>query len=116
MVASLIRCISFEEGDIGSLILGEMRPSSSFREKFSDRVLGSSLAPGRCRARRFQQPDPMTLPTGLLLAETAPALARARISAARHLLSFHQRPRPRPLGCLFPSPQVPVHSHPLSDP
>ena len=38
MVASLIRRISFEEGDIGSLILGEMRPSSSFREKFSDRV------------------------------------------------------------------------------
>jgi hypothetical protein len=35
---SLIRRISFEEGDIGSLILGEMRPSSSFREKFSDRV------------------------------------------------------------------------------
>jgi hypothetical protein len=31
--------ISFEDGDIGSLILGEMRPFSSFIEKFSDRVL-----------------------------------------------------------------------------
>jgi hypothetical protein len=39
VVASLIRRISFEDGDIGSLILREMRPSSSFMEKFSDRVL-----------------------------------------------------------------------------
>jgi len=38
VVASLIRRISFEDGDIGNLILGEMCPSSSFREKFSDRV------------------------------------------------------------------------------
>src|SRR5215216_2662993 len=40
VVASLIRRISFEEGAIGSLILGEMRPSSSFTQKFSDRLLG----------------------------------------------------------------------------
>src|SRR5215217_4891842 len=39
VVASLIRRISFEEGAIGSLILGEMRPSSSFTQKFSDRLL-----------------------------------------------------------------------------
>ena len=45
MVASLIRGISFEDGAIGSLILGEMRPSSSFTEKFSDRLLG--YAPAR---------------------------------------------------------------------
>src|SRR5215208_3063628 len=77
--------------------------------------VGSSLAPDRCRARSFRLPAPMTLPKGLLLAETAPALARARICAARHL-RFHQRPRPPPLLCLFPSPRVPVHSHPLSDP
>ncbi len=38
VVASLIRRIFFEEGDIGSLIPGEMRPSSSFMEKVSDRV------------------------------------------------------------------------------
>jgi len=38
VVASLIRRISFEEGAIGSLILGEMRPSSSFTQKFSDRL------------------------------------------------------------------------------
>ena len=38
VVASLIRRISFETVTIGSLILREMRPSSSFMEKFSDRV------------------------------------------------------------------------------
>src|SRR5215208_3197269 len=59
---SLIRRISFEEGDIGSLILGEMRPSSSFREKFSDRVLVfcttvSLLGEGRLsRIRRGDRP------------------------------------------------------------
>jgi hypothetical protein len=41
VVASLIRRISFEEGDIGSLILGELRPSSTFMERFSDRLLVS---------------------------------------------------------------------------
>ena len=51
MVASLIRRISFETVTIGSLILGEMRPSSSFMEKFSDRVLDkpiSLLGVARC--------------------------------------------------------------------
>jgi hypothetical protein len=39
MVALLIRRISFENGDIGKSILGEMRLSSSFTKRFSDRLL-----------------------------------------------------------------------------
>jgi hypothetical protein len=38
VVASFIRHISFEDGAIGRAILGEMRPSSSFTQKFSDRL------------------------------------------------------------------------------
>jgi len=44
VVALLIRRISsFENGDIGKPILCEMRLSSSFMERFSDRVLTRSL-------------------------------------------------------------------------
>jgi hypothetical protein len=38
VVASLIRRTSFENGDGGNPILGEMRLCSTFMEKFSDRV------------------------------------------------------------------------------
>jgi hypothetical protein len=38
VVASLIRRISFENDDTGKPILGEMRLSSSFTERFSDRL------------------------------------------------------------------------------
>jgi len=42
VVALLIRRISsFENGDIGKPILCEMRLSSSFMERFSDRVLAN---------------------------------------------------------------------------
>jgi hypothetical protein len=43
VVALLIRRISFEDGNIDKPILGEMRLSSSSTEKFSDRVLGTSV-------------------------------------------------------------------------
>jgi hypothetical protein len=43
VVASLMRRISFlENGDIGNPILCEMRLSSSFTQRFSDRVLENS--------------------------------------------------------------------------
>jgi hypothetical protein len=51
VVASLIRRISFENGDyFGKPILGEMRLCSRFMEKFSDRVLDCLDQPGILRA------------------------------------------------------------------
>jgi hypothetical protein len=55
VVASLIRRISFENGDSGKSILGEMRLCSTFMEKFSDRVLEYTLAAGPSMLRRFDK-------------------------------------------------------------
>src|SRR5215208_1540987 len=46
MVASFIRRISFENGDIGKTILGEMRLCSRSMKWFSDRLLNSSASSG----------------------------------------------------------------------
>jgi hypothetical protein len=55
VVASLIRRISFENGDyFGKPILGEMRLCSRFMERFSDRVLEYALfVPLRRRVQGF---------------------------------------------------------------